>query len=292
LNIAVLGNAESWYVHQLQQAARARCHRCERVDFQRLTASIHGVQTDVSSEEMNLSVVDAIIVRTMPPGTLEQVVYRMDVLQRLEARGVLIINSPKAIEASVDKFLTTSRLAEADLPTPRTIVCESCEDAMTAFERLGNDVVVKPLFGAEGRGILRVSDPDLAHRVFRTLERTQSVLYLQEFIPHAGFDLRVLVLDGDPVGAIRRSNPHDFRTNVARSAIAESYAATSSEADLAVRAAAAVGACFAGVDLLYDPAGRCLVIEVNGVPGWQAFGRVTGIPVADRLLDFLERKKS
>lgn len=291
MNIAVLGNAESWYVHQLQQAARTRSHRCDRVDFQRLTASIHGVQTNVSSEEMDLSAVDAIIVRTMPPGTLEQVVYRMDVLQRLEARGVLIINSPKAIEASVDKFLTTSRLAEADLPTPRTIVCESCEDAMTAFERLGNDVVVKPLFGAEGRGILRVSDPDLAHRVFRTLERTQSVLYLQEFIPHAGFDLRVLVLDGDPIGAIRRSNPHDFRTNVARNAIAESYAATSSEADLAVRAAAAVGACFAGVDLLYDPAGRCLVIEVNGVPGWQAFGRVTGIPVADRLLDFLERKK-
>ena len=62
---------------------------------------------------------------------------------------------------------------------------------------LGGDVVVKPLFGAEGRGIVRVSDPDLAFRTFRTLERIQSVLYLQQFIEHKGFDVRILVLDGN-----------------------------------------------------------------------------------------------
>lgn len=290
MNIAVLGNAGSWYVHQLHQAARQRGYGCECVDFRRLSASIYGADAEVCSEERNLSSLDAVIVRTMPPGSLEQVVYRMDVLQRLEARGVLVINSPKAIEAAVDKFLTTSRLAAVGLPTPRTVVCENSDDALQAFVQLGGDVVVKPLFGAEGRGILRVCDPDLAQRVFRTLERTQSVLYLQEFVPHAGFDLRVLVLNGVVLGAMQRSNPEDFRTNVARSGRATLHLPTPLEADLAIQAASAVGACFAGVDLLYDPSGQCLVIEVNGVPGWQAFTRVTGVSVADRLLDFVEQR--
>jgi len=291
VNIAVLGNAESWYVRQLQQAAQARGHCCEQVDFRQLASAVWEDQTRIKSGPYALHSADAVIVRTMPPGSLEQVVYRMDALQRLESQGGLVLNSPKSIETAVDKFLATSRLAASRIPTPRTCVCETEEDALLAFEQLGGDVVVKPLFGAEGRGILRVSDPDLAQRVFRTLQRIQSVLYVQEFIAHAGYDLRLLVLDGQVLGAMRRRNSNDFRTNVARRAVAEIYHASQPEQNLAVQAAAAIGACFAGVDLLYDPAGRCLVIEVNGVPGWQAFERVTSIAVADRLMDYLEKQK-
>lgn len=277
---------------QLQQAAERRGHRCQQVDYQQLGAAIQGSELRLQPEDEFLQTLDAVIVRTMPPGSLEQVVFRMDMLGQLESRGLLIVNAPRAIEASVDKFLTTARLASQGLPTPRTIVCETSEEAQKAFEILGRDVVVKPLFGAEGRGILRVSDPDLACRVFRTLERVQSVLYVQEFIPHAGFDIRVLVLNGKPLGAIQRRNPADFRTNVSRKATARWHSPTDLEAELSIRAATAVGTCFAGVDLLYDPSGRCLVIEVNGVPGWQAFARVTQIPVADRLLEAMEMMRS
>ncbi|WP_437228176.1 ATP-grasp domain-containing protein [Planctomicrobium sp. SH661] len=290
VNIAVLGNAGSWYVSQLQKAAERRGHRCERVDFRLLSAAIWEPQTAIHSDGCSLHAFDAVIVRTMPPGSLEQVVYRMDVLQRLEAQGTVVLNSPKAIEAAVDKFLTTSRLAACGLPTPRTVVCETPDAAQRAFDSLGGDVVVKPLFGAEGRGILRVSDPDLAHRVFQTLARTQAVLYLQEFIAHAGFDIRVLVLNGEVLGAFKRKNAADFRTNVARQGSAELHQATEEEMNFAVRAAQAVDACFAGVDLMYDPSGKCLVIEVNGVPGWQAFERVTHIHVAGRLIEFLENR--
>lgn len=291
VKIAVLGNAESWYVRQLQTAASRRGHACERIDFRQLSAAVCEPQTVVHAGEFPVQSFDAVIVRTMPPGSLEQVVYRMDVLQRLEAQGTLVLNSPKAIEAAVDKFLTTSRLAASGLPTPRTVVCESEEDALRAFTFLGGDVVVKPLFGAEGRGILRVSDPDLAQRVFRTLERTQAVLYVQEFVPHAGADLRVMVLNGQVLGAMQRRNDHDFRTNVARQGIAQAHEPSLQEQEFAIRAAAVVGACFAGVDLMYDPEGRCLVIEVNGVPGWQALTRVTHIPVADRLIEYLESRR-
>ncbi|WP_437187353.1 ATP-grasp domain-containing protein [Planctomicrobium sp. SH668] len=292
MKIAVLGNEGSRYVSQLTQAAIRRGHSCERVDFRQLAAAVYSSLTTTSSPQSSLAEVDAVIVRTMPPGSLEQVVFRMDVLQRMQAQGTFILNPPKAIEAAVDKFLTTSKLAANGLPTPRTWTGESSEAAMEAFEQLGGDVVVKPLFGAEGRGIVRVSDPDLAHRVFRTLERTQSVLYLQQYIAHAGYDIRVLVLDGKVLGAIQRSNPTDFRTNVARKGVATLHLPTENECDLAIRAAAAVGACFAGIDLLYDPVGGCYVIEVNGVPGWQAFEKVTKIPIADRVIAFLEESRT
>ena len=300
MNIGILASEGSWYYRDLERAAHALGHACERLDFERLVASVSPTRFLCGGRESPGSSLlakprdsrpplgefrfDIVLVRTMPPGSLEQVVYRMDVLGRLEVAGTRVINSPKSLECAVDKYLTTAKLHEAGLPVPETIVCEHEDDALAAFHQLGGDVVVKPLFGAEGRGIVRVSDPDLAHRTFRTLMRLNAVLYLQRFIDHEGFDVRVLVLNGQPLGAIRRRSPDDFRTNVSRNAIAEQHAATSREIDFALQAASVTGAFIAGIDLLYDRSGNCYVIEVNAVPGWQAFSRTTGIDVAEKLL--------
>jgi len=290
MHVAVLGNAGSWYVADLQRAAAASGDRCTRMDYRQLTAGIRDSAVGLSSPQGALSDCDAVLVRTMPPGSLEQVVFRMDALLVLAARGVVVVNPPKAVECAVDKFLCTSRLASAGLPTPATIVCEDSDAALLAFAELGGDVVVKPLFGSEGRGILRVSDPDLALRTFRTLERIDAVIYLQQFIEHEGFDVRVLVLDGRVLGGMKRSHPTDFRTNVARKATTSAHRVTDEEAELALRAARAVGARFAGIDLLYDRSGGVYVIEVNAVPGWKAFQRTTGIDVADELLKILRQR--
>ena len=290
MNIGILASEGSWYYRDLERAALVRGHACQRLEFERLVARVSPTRFlngGSSSQYPVLSTphsFDLILVRTMSPGSLEQVVYRMDVLGRLAAAGTKVINSPKSLECAVDKYLTTARLHEVGLPVPETIVCEHEDDALAAFEQLGGDVVVKPLFGAEGRGIVRVSDPDLAHRTFRTLMRLNAVLYLQRFIDHEGFDVRVLVLDGRPLGAIRRRSPNDFRTNVSRNAVAEPHEATPREIDFALRAASVTEAFIAGVDLLYDREGNCYVIEVNAVPGWQAFAKVTGIDVAAKLL--------
>ena len=141
----------------------------------------------------------AVIVRAIPGGSLEQVIFRVDALHRLARLGVAVINSPRCIERTVDKYFTSTLLEDAGLPTPRTRVCERFDDALAAFEALGGDVVVKPLFGSEGRGIVRVSDPDLAYRTCRALELTRSVFYLQEFVPHGGRDIRAFVVGG-PAG--------------------------------------------------------------------------------------------
>jgi ribosomal protein S6--L-glutamate ligase len=301
--IGILASEGSWYYRDLQRAATRLGHLCERLDFERLISALGNdsqstrgmVPTDDSVRrrrraalwdwrEVDLSSHDLILVRTMPAGSLEQVVYRMDVLSRLEASGVRVVNTPKSLECAIDKYLTTARLQAAGLPVPKTIVCENEDDAMSAFQQLNQDVVVKPLFGSEGRGIVRVTDPDLAHRTFRTLMRLKAVLYLQQFIDHPGCDVRVVVMGDRVLGGMRRTSKLDFRTNVARDAVAEPHQPNAMEIDLALRAARATGTFISGVDLLYDRDGRCYVIEVNAVPGWQAFARVTGIDVASRLI--------
>jgi ribosomal protein S6--L-glutamate ligase len=173
------------------------------------------------------------------------------------------------------------------LRVPPTVVCQHADAAIAAFEQLGGDVVVKPLFGSEGRGMVRVCDPELAWRTFRTLERTQSVLYLQQFIHHPGWDLRVFVLNRRVLAAMRRRSRGDWRTNVAQGGSAEKVHVGSVETELALRAAGAVGALAAGIDLLQDPAGRWYVLEVNAVPGWRALAPVCGVDVAAELVRFL-----
>lgn len=290
MHVAFLGNPGSWYCAELERAAAARGHVALRVDFTTLRAQVGPAAETIAAEGLAPGEADAVVVRTMPPGSLEQVVYRMDVLARWAAAGTQVLNPPKALECAVDKFLATTRLREADLLVPETEVCEESEAALAAFERLGGDVVVKPLFGSEGRGILRVSDPDLALRAFRTLERIGAVLYVQRFVPHAGHDVRVLVLDGRVLGAIRRhAADGDFRTNVSRRGRAEVHRPTDDECEQALRAGRATGARFAGVDLLPGLDGRTYAIEVNGVPGWQAFQRATGLDVATEVIAALER---
>ncbi|HUG20026.1 MAG TPA: RimK family alpha-L-glutamate ligase [Planctomycetaceae bacterium] len=285
MKVGVFGNEESWYVEDLQRAGGLLGVECRRLDFREMSMQIETGRLRFYCGEENLLAFDAFIVRTMPPGSLEEVVTRMDLLERLRQAGKIVVNSPRAVECAVDKSLTTAKLAEQGVPVPATWVGETSEAAMDAFARLGGDVVVKPVFGAEGRGIVRVSDPDLAFRTFRTLERLNAVLYLQEFVPHLGYDVRVLVLDGIVLGAIRRESMEDFRTNIARNGKASECEIDDEQRELALRACDIIETRIAGVDLLSDAAGRQYVIELNAVPGWRAFRKATGIDVAARLLE-------
>jgi RimK family alpha-L-glutamate ligase len=277
------GAGSGWHVRDLRRAADDVGHVADALDFRRLAAGV-GAAPDP------LIGYDAVVVRTMPPGSLEQVVFRMDLLHRARAAGVTVLNPPAALEACVDKYLATAKLAAAGLPVPPTVACQTADDALEAFHALGGDVVVKPLFGSEGRGMVRVSDPELAWRTFRTLERTAAVLYLQQFVAHPGWDLRVLMLGGRVLAGMRRHARDDWRTNVAQGGRAEAVTPTADEERLAVRAAAAVGAEFAGIDLLPTTDGY-VVLEVNAVPGWRALAPACGVDVAAAVVRYLEGRR-
>lgn len=285
MHLAVLGSLESWYAADLRRAATGE-HTVTPLTFRQLAASVQAGGQAMIAGGFDLRQADVVLVRTMPPGSLEQVVFRMDVLGRLESEGRLVINPPRAVEAAVDKYLATARLQAAGLLVPRTVVCQTVGDAMQAMTDLGGDVVVKPLFGSEGRGITRLNDEAVALRVFQALVPLQAVLYVQEFIPHDGCDLRLLVI-GDEILAMRRRNPADWRTNVARGAVAEPFTPNAAMCGMAMAAAACLGAPLAGVDILPGRDGRLYLIEVNAVPGWKALAATLGVDVSRRVIDYI-----
>ncbi len=252
--------------------------------YEGLVASI-GPAPGLRSRSTELDGVDAVLARIIPSGSLEQIIFRVDALHRLEDRGIRVMNSPRAIERTVDKFWTSALLEQCGVPTPETVVCDNAEEATAAFRALG-DVIVKPLFGSMGLGMVRVSDEEMAFRVFRTIEQIRGVFYLQRTINHEGADIRAFVVGGRVLGAIER-RATGWRTNLARGGAARTVALSEEWSALAVRAAAAVGADYAGVDLLADGDGKVYVLEVNGIPGWKGLQEATSVDVAGRLVDFL-----
>ncbi len=281
MRITLLSGGTGWHVQDLARAAAELGHAADVLDFRRLSAG-----APCAGREP-LAGYDAAVVRTMPAGSLEQVVFRMDLLHAAAAAGVRVLNPPRAVEACVDKFLANVRLLAAGLPVPETVACQRADDALEAFNQLGGDVVVKPLFGAEGRGMVRVSDPELAWRTFRAVEQTGGVIYLQRFVRHPGWDLRAFVIGGKVVAAMKRTSRGDWRTNVAQGGTAERAELALPERKLAVQAAEAVGAAVAGVDLLPGPGGEWFVAEVNAVPGWRALSEACGMDVAKAVVRFL-----
>jgi RimK family alpha-L-glutamate ligase len=224
-----------------------------------------------------------VLPRIIPNGSLEQIIYRIDALHWLEDAGVAVVNPPRAIERTVDKFYTSALLERAGLATPQTIVCERAEDAAAAFRVMG-DVIVKPLFGSMGLGMVRVSDDETAWRVFRALEAIRGVYYLQRAIPHEGRDIRAFVVGDRVVAAIERRSP-GWRTNISRGGEASPLSLSAELSEMALRAARAVGAIYAGVDLLPAQNGTVYVLEVNGIPGWRGLQEATSFDVAGALID-------
>jgi RimK family alpha-L-glutamate ligase len=272
LLVGVLGASGSWHTRGLLAAVRARGHDTLAIPATRLQSEVgdHGGVHVLGPDGAVLDELDLLLVRGLPRGSLEQVIFRVDALHVLAAHGVRCVNSPRAIERTVDKSWAGALLASAGLPTPPTIVCERYEAAMAAFERLGGDVVIKPLFGAMGGGIVRVEDRDVAHRVFRALELERTVYYVQRtFAPARRRDLRVLVVGNEIAGTMERVTD-SWRANVARGARPRAVALSEAERTLALTAVAALEADVAGVDLLVTPDGEVAVVEVNGIPGWQA----------------------
>ena len=285
MRIGILANRESWYFRDLQRAAAAVAAIKEVVElsFTSLSAALTPTPTFASRECADLCPFDVVLVRTMPAGSLEQIVFRMNVLHRIAQHQTRVVNSPRCLEMAIDKYLALAELQAAGLPVPRTYTSQTWERAMVDFESLGCDVVVKPIFGSEGRGIVRVTDEDHAWRLFKSLTQLGQVIYQQEYIEHGGADVRLLSIDGQ-LHAIRRGNQRDWRTNVQRGARAEPTQASPEMRAMAATAVAAMNAHMLAVDFLTDPQGRTYVVEVNAVPGWRALSRTLEIDIAKQVV--------
>jgi RimK family alpha-L-glutamate ligase len=296
MNVVILSARTGWHTDELCRALAERGHVGHVLPYEALRARMGAGEADgISSRNLPIFEADAVLARIIPSGSLEQIIYRVNALHWIERRGVLVMNSPRAIERSVDKFYASALMREAGLRVPQTVVCETLADAMAAVRSMG-DVVIKPIFGSMGHGLVRVDNPELAFRVLRTLDQTRTVFYVQEAIDHGGCDIRAFVIGGRVAAAIERvAPPGEWRTNVSIGGTARAIELPAECEEMALRAAAAIGAEYAGVDLLPARDGRVFALEVNGIPGWQGVQLATSLDVAgaivDRLLERLRRPR-
>lgn len=285
LRIAIVTrNRNAYSSFQLYEALKRRKVSSVCFSFPRLVAHV-GRNLKVSVGNLNISDLDALIIRPIGRGSLEELVFRMDVLYRLQRAGMYIINPPEAIEHCVDKYDILTILEENDVPIPKTATTENVNEALKAFKELGGDVVIKPLFGSRGVGATRINDPEVATTVFRAITLYHGVIYLQEFVSHGVSDVRAFVV-GDRVIAAMKRVASNWKTNYSQGATPQAIQLEKPLEDLAVKSARSIDCKVGGVDILESQAGP-VVVEVNSQPGWRGLQTVANVNIADEIVDFV-----
>ncbi len=290
--ILCLGAGQGWHSNQLRQAATSLGCELQFATYESMRASVGTGRTEFSCDAGSVNQFDAILTRTMPAGSFEQVTFRLAMLHQLQSEGrIAIVNPPRSLEIAIDKFATLAHVANLGFEVPETVVVQSRADAIDAFRSLGGDCVVKPIFGGEGRGVMRIQDAELAWYTFSTLDQLGAAIYIQEFVAPGGRDTRLLVI-GDTVHAIRRTNVHDFRTNVINGGHAEILNPTSDQIDLAAAICKSLGLKFAAVDLIDSTDGPEKILEVNAIPGWKGAQKVTSESIAGQIIELCQNEVS
>jgi len=281
MRILIFADQADWHVRALTEGFAAAGAAAEAISLRRCGLHMTGEGARFLLPEPAARPPDLAFVKTIAAGSFEEVTLRLGILHGLEAAGCAVVNSAPAIERCVDKAQTSLRLALAGLPTPPAWSLQSREAAaalVAAEAAQGHELVLKPLFGAQGRGLIRVSDP----AALPEAEAVDGVWYLQRFVPPAEAtfrDGRVLVSAGRAVAAMLREH-ESWITNVHQGARCIGVPAEGRVAELAIAAAAAVGAYHAGVDLIRDAGGAWRILEVNSMPAWKGLQSVTPFPIA------------
>ncbi|MEW8659844.1 MAG: RimK family alpha-L-glutamate ligase [Candidatus Thiodiazotropha endolucinida] len=283
--IAIFTDDPGWHGARLREAFETHGCSCEFVSLQQC-----GFDLSAAGEHLVIpgfeTRPDGVFVRGVPGGTLEQVVLYLDILHALTHLGVCVYNDGRAIERSVDKGMTSFLLHTAGIPTPPTWVVGEERDLTRIVKhefKAGNELVLKPLFGSQGDGLVRIRQgdalPDPAHY--------NGVFYLQRFI-HTGnedaHDWRVFVINGQAVAAMLRHG-EGWISNVAQGARCHPAVLDQELKALAEAATSALSMSYAGVDILRDDKGRAYVIEVNSIPAWKGLQQACQMDVTQLLVD-------
>ncbi|MFN0219282.1 MAG: RimK family alpha-L-glutamate ligase [Hyphomicrobium sp.] len=229
---------------------------------------------------------DGVFVRSISAGTLEQITFRLGLLHALRESGVRVWNDARAIERCVDKSQTTFLLHRHGVATPRTRVCETEAHAREYVEGLARPLVMKPLFGSQGKGIDRIE----SQSELPAPDQVDSIYYMQDFVAphHAVFeDWRVLATRRRIIAAMTRRGAH-WVTNIHQGGKPHAHAPDAEMANISMGAMKAIDADYAGIDLIRTSDGRLQVLEVNSNPAWRGLQGVADVDIAQAIAeDFL-----
>ena len=276
---------EAWSSTQIREALTRRDIPYECFTFPKLVARLAYKPYFKVNGISILDDLDALIIRPIGRGSLEELVFRMDMLYKLERQGFYMVNPPTAIEHCVDKYDILAILEDEGVPVPRTLATESVNEAIRAFKELGGDIVVKPIFGSRGQGATRVNDIDIADTIFKAITFHHGVIYMQEFVPHGYSDIRAFVI-GDQVVACMRRVATGWKTNYSQGAKPAPATISKEFEEIAIKSAKAVGCKIAGVDILEGPDGP-RIVDVNSQPGWKGLQVVAKANIAEEIVNFV-----
>ncbi len=286
--IAIFTDDPGWHGKELRHAFAKQGYSSVYVSLTECSINLNSPSVPMQLPGFESSLPSAVFVRGVPGGSLQEVVFYLDILHGLKVMGIPVYNDGRAIEKSVDKAMTSLLLQQAGLSTPLTWVVNDRSKALAIAEqelKNGHSVITKPLFGSQGEGVRRLEKmTDLFW-----LTASNGIYYLQRFIDSEGqgySDIRVFVVAGKAVVAMRRRGK-SWLNNVARGADCELMELDSELSTLAEQATGALSMDYAGVDIIRDKQGQYSIIEVNSIPAWKGLESVCDIKIADILVEDL-----
>jgi len=297
LKIGILSRKASLYsTSRLMEAAQERGHDVRVVNYLRCYMDItaerpsviyHDLVADRNATEEELQF-DAVIPRIGASYTY----YGTAVVRQFEMMGTFSACESDGITQARDKLRSMQLLSRAGVGLPTTTFAHSTRHTKGLIDRVGGPpVVVKLLEGTQGVGVVLAETRKAAESVIGAFRQLDANILVQEYIREAGGeDLRAVVVGRKVVAAmVRRAAPGDFRSNLHQGGTAEGIELTTEERRTAIRAAATMGLSVAGVDMLRSERGP-VVIEVNSSPGLEGVEGATGVDVAGRIIEFIERR--
>lgn len=282
---AIITDDPGWHGKQLIKFIEEKGHYARYVRLQDCHFNLSS-----SSSELELpgfsSLPDGVFVRGVPGGSLEEVVYYLDVLHALEYLNVPVFNNTRAIERSVDKGMTSFLLKHHNIPTPKSYVSsdlhyinEKLHEGLDGAKKF----VLKPIFGSQGKGLQLIED----RSQLINFDEIHGVVYLQEYIDagyDVGVDFRVFVIGEKVVASMKRTG-EDWITNVAQGGNVETITLDEQILQMAIDATRVTQLDYAGVDLIQDKHGQFWVTEVNSVPAWKGLQQTTSEDLSKIIAD-------
>lgn len=288
MKIAILSQEASLYSTQrLKESGEARGHNLEVINYLRCYMNITAHKPMVMYQGKPLADCDAIIPRIAPSKTF----YGTAVVRQFQLMGVFSANDSQAISRSRDKLRCLQILSCEGIGLPITGFAHSIQDIDGLIDIVGSTpLVIKVLEGTQGIGVMLAESHQAAKSAIEAFRSLDANILVQEFVKEAEcVDIRCFVIGDKVVASMKRQGaPGEFRSNLHRGGSAEKIKLTPEERLTALRATKAMGLRVAGVDILRSNHGP-VVMEVNSSPGLEGIEKATGVDVAGKIIEFLEK---
>jgi tetrahydromethanopterin:alpha-L-glutamate ligase len=282
-DIAIITDDPGWHGQQLKQSLHTRGYSSRFVRLQDCHFDLDSYSPSINLPGFS-DLPAGVFVRGVPGGSLEQVVYYLDVLHGLEYAGVPIFNNTRGIERSVDKGMTSYLLKLNNIPTPNSFISSDLHhisEKIREYLNEGRKLVLKPIFGSQGKGLQLLENASQ----WINYEELHGVMYVQEYIDageRVGVDYRVFVIGDQAIASMKRTG-ESWITNVAQGGQVESVKLDQATEQMAIDATRITGLEYSGVDLIRDKQGKFWVTEVNSVPAWKGLQQTTSEAVVDTI---------